>query len=565
LVVGFGASRSSGYPFLKPLDGTFLAPSSIALNRTVAGWETELQAMEAVSCSLLIIQLVAWNGAALYPTALPWLQPSGSDPIDSILTAADRQTVQVQMGSYWSTRWNDQFMDSAYLWSLADTVIAVQRELNERYGTHSSFTGWYLAHELPNARLQFPIHQLYAEFYGRQAAWCHQSTGLPCSIAPWFDSTSQSFMSAESTGLFWASVLAGAEIDILMLQDGIGCHRFRFDSDRQSYDNVEEYFLSVRAACEQQARPREFWADVELFSIDRDDPRLRWPSDIDTIAIQLGAAQRLARKSIGYDFHRYMNPGANRWPASVYWEYDALVRGWTNRVRYCPYALLRPCSPSFADQGQLTDGIKNDQDAALVGWNGPEPIDVDIPLAAACSVAGIKCFFRNGPDSLTRLPDSVQFYSSQGDSIAYLGASRPYDGRPSLRKTLLNLHPARELNGVRVRVFPSGSSQFTLMSEIEVVGKESAIGLSDPVVASDAGPIRVIPTLGQDWLEVILPADGLARSRIVVYDVTGRKALETSEEPRTHKLMLSVAHLRKGVYFLTIEPGARVGAKFMKL
>jgi hypothetical protein len=546
------------------LDGTFLAPSSIALNRTVVGWETEFQAMEAVGCSLLIIQLVAWNGTALYPSSLPWLQPSLSDPLESILTAADRQEVQVEMGSYWSTRWGDQSADSAYLWNLADSVIAVQSELYARYRAHVSFTGWYLAHELGNARSEFPIRQLYAGFFGRQADWCHQSTGLPCSIAPCFDSASSDFMSAESTGRFWASILAQAEIDILMLQDGIGRHCLRFDPVQRRYDHVEEYFRSVGAACESETRPREFWADVELFSQDLNDPRLCWPGDIDTIAIQLGTAQRLARKTIGYDFHRYMNPTGYLWPASVYWEYGALIRNWTDIVIHCPYACLRPCSTFFPDHGQLTDGTKSDPDTTLVGWSGTEPIDVDVPLAAACSVAAIKCFFRSGPDSLTRLPDSVQFYSSQDDSIARLGASRPYDGRPGLRKVLLNLHPAQELNGLRVRVFPSRASQLTLMSEIEVIGKEPAIGLSQPAALSRACPMVIIGPPGQDWLEVVFPDQAQSRGPISVYDAAGRKVLQFAPAPRARTARFSIADLRRGVYFLTLDPGFRVSAKFTK-
>jgi len=563
-LAGLGAGRSSGYPVVKPLDGTFLAPSSIGLNRTVAGWETEFQAMEAVGCSLLIIQLVAWNGTALYPTSLPWLQPDISDPIESVLTAADRQRVKVQMGSYWSIHWGDPLTDSVCLWSLADTVVAVQSELYDRYRAHGSFTGWYLAHELGNYRFEFPIRQLYAGFFGRQADWCHQNTGLPCSIAPYFDSASSVFMSAESTGLFWTSVLAQADIDIVMLQDGIGRHCFRFDPALQRYDHVEDYFRSVGAACEHQTRPREFWADVELFSQDRNDPRLLWPGDIDTIAIQLGMAQRTTGKTIGYDFHRCMNPTSNRWPASVYWEYDALIRSWTDLVIHCPYTCLRPCSPSFSDLGQLTDGIKSDQDTALVGWSGTEPIEIDVPLPAACSVAAIKCFFRNGPDSLTKLPDSVQFYSSPGDSITYLGIARLNDGRPGLRKMLLNLHPAQELNGVRVRVFPSRSSQLTLMSEIEAVGKEPAIGISEPAARSCVGPVVTIGPPGQDWLEVMFPNGAQARGPITVYDAAGRKALQFMAAPRARTAKLSIANLRRGVYFLTIEPGVRISAKFTK-
>jgi hypothetical protein len=375
-------------------------------------------------------------------------------------------------------------------------------------------------------------------------------------------------MSPESTGLFWSDVLARSEVDILMLQDGIGRHRFRFDTIEQRYDHVEQYFRSVGSACAAQARPREFWADVELFSQDRSNPALLWPGDIDTIAVQLGVAQRLTQKLIGYDFHRYMNPGANRWPASVYWEYDALLRGWTNRALHGPYSCLRSTAPGFPDQRLLTDGIKQDQDDALTGWNDSTPIDIEIPLPAPCSVASIKCYFRQGTDSLARLPDSVQFYSTRDDTMDYLGVARPLDGRPGLRKLLLNLHPAQVLEGTRVRVFPAGTNTvFTLLSEIEIVGKESAIGIAEPARAPQPAlrtPQLTVCSPCRDRLELRFSAPALRNTAVTVYDAAGRKADEFRVSPGIASARLDISRLSAGVYFLKTDAAPGIRARFTK-
>jgi hypothetical protein len=564
LLFSVGAGRSSGYPVVKPLGGTFLHPCSINANWCVTDWENEFNAMEAVGCSLLVVQFVAYDSVAIYPSSLPWLHPASQDPVESLLTAADRTALQVQMGSYWSRQFGISY-DSSFLWNLADTVIAVQNDLYQRYHQHQSLAGWYLVHEAANARFQFSILGLFAGFYNLQAAWCHDSTHLPCSVAPYFDSTSSFWMTPESTGLFWRGVLAQSGIDILMLQDGVGCHRFRFDPDRQCYDHVREYFQQVKMACDSQVPPRAFWADVEIFSMDRENSAILWPSDIDTIAVQLQMEQDLAQKMVAFEFHQFMSPWQGPWPASVYREYQALLHGRTNQALGRPDTCSRPCSPQFPDLGQLTDGQKSDQDTALVGWSGTEPVDIDVPLAAPCSVAAIKCFFRNGPDSLTRPPDSVQFFSVTADTALFFGTAIAFDSHPGLRKVVLTFMPELVMNRIRVRVFPQClEGELTLMSEIEVTGKEAENGIEAPAYQSPQPLWQLAANPCGDWLELRLSAATSRTKTVTVYDAAGRRADGFIVAPGVNSARLDISRLSAGIYFLRTDAVPGIGAKFVK-
>lgn len=546
-------------------------PGGLNPTWTIAHWRACLNTMSDVGCSLLIVQFLACDGAASYPSSLSWLTPLDCDPVESLMTAADSCGMKVQLGAYYSIRWGEWHTDSAYLEALADTAIEVSSEIYGRYREHPCLAGWYLVHELPNARYLVHCQDLYARFYNRQAMWIHSRTLLPCSIAPWFDSTSSVFMSPKETGKFWRRVLACACVDILMLQDGIGCHRLRFNPERQEYDNVIPYFQQVKTACDSQIRPRAFWADLEVFSADRLYPDILRPGDIDTIVVQLKMEQKLAEKLIAYEFPWFMNPWQTPWPAAVYREYRALIRGRTNQAPGRAYACSRPAAPQYPDYGQLTDGIKTDQSKGLVGWLDSLPSTIDVPLAGMCSVAAIKCWFLNWPEALSRLPDSVQFFSIAADTAAYLGKSVPYDVTTGLKKVLLALPTEIELRGVRVIVFPhTREGGLTLMSEIEVTGvpAESARRTSSDVQAASCRPTsaltQVLRNPCRNSLELRFASDRPGTTRITIYNSAGRRTIQAAVPPGKTEAGLDITRLSDGVHFVVEDGNPARRLKFIK-
>jgi len=282
------------------LEGTFLQLNMGNIGRTDKEWRKEFDDLKAIGMDTLIIQYCGADGTAYYPSSAFKTAEAAktSDPVRLILRHAGRTRMKVFLGLHSGWGSADE---------MASKNIQMAQELWKRYGRLRSFCGWYIPQEASNVP---SINSPVVEAYARTAAWCHETTSdKPVGIAPYFGlHDPQLFYQA------WSRILKKIRVDILMLQDGVGCNRHL---DTQ---NIVPYFEAMARACKENKV--RFWSDLETFRI----PRNWQPAPIDEVLEQIRVESPFVEKIVIFEFHHHMNP--NRSPAhrQLYEDYAQYYR-----------------------------------------------------------------------------------------------------------------------------------------------------------------------------------------------------------------------------------------------
>lgn len=242
----------------------------------------------------------------------------GKEPVAYVLDAAEKAGIQVWLGLYLneesnSFSWWDAVADENF--SEADRAaieyhalrsIAMVNDLAAQYGSHPALGGFYYSIEVANNAFTPPSNHAYlALIIDRVAKAVHQALpGKRLAISPFFNIDLDS---AEQFGTMWEYVLKNSELDIIILQDGVGVAPQTLTKDN---DQVSDYFRAVRKAANAAGKP--LWGNVELFTNlgDRENPQLI-PASIDKVRLQLRTAAPHVDKFVCFEFH-YMDPNDAR-------------------------------------------------------------------------------------------------------------------------------------------------------------------------------------------------------------------------------------------------------------
>ncbi len=254
-------------------------------------------------------------------TPTSWLgspNQGGKEPVAYLLDAAQKAGIQVWLGlylneesssfSWWNAVTDEKFSetDKAAIEHHVLRSIAVVNDLAAQYGSHPAFGGFYYSIEVANNAFNPTVNHPYlASIIDRVAKAVHQALpGKKLAISPFFNTD---FDNAEQFGAMWEYALKNSELDIIILQDGVGVEPNTLTG---SNDQISAYFRAVRKAADAAGKP--LWGNVELFTNlgnDRDNLQLI-PSSIDKIRRQLRTEAPYVDKFVCFEFH-YMDPNDN--------------------------------------------------------------------------------------------------------------------------------------------------------------------------------------------------------------------------------------------------------------
>lgn len=159
-------------------------------------------------------------------------------------------------------------------------------ELWQRYGAHHSLAGWYLPQELwdgPFTEEQLTAAQRFFRDVGAHCRSLSPGKPKPVAISPFFSGA----VPPEAVERLYRQFLAGAGVDILMLQDSVGARGW----EDQIEERVVPYFEAMARAC--RANGLEFWINIESFMLAEgtpDAPKLFLPARPERFRRQLQAA-----------------------------------------------------------------------------------------------------------------------------------------------------------------------------------------------------------------------------------------------------------------------------------
>ena len=257
--------------------GIFIAPE-ISSDAGLAEWISSLQAMKTIGINTVIVQY-SFQTDAIYGTQAYFepfpqqdtaLYPERRRQIGRILHAARAADMQVYLGLQIAEReWFDGNMYRDYDWLYSQYRLSTELAdaLWSAFGDDYAGTvaGWYLPFEFESsAEYHDYFHQITDVYYRPVTAYLKDSfDGLPVIISP--------LMYAYDDKDRWRNslitVLAGAQIDIIAPQDGIGY-------GTQTHATVGDWYattdLAVKYVNETSGKSISLWGNCENYMHRRD-------------------------------------------------------------------------------------------------------------------------------------------------------------------------------------------------------------------------------------------------------------------------------------------------------
>lgn len=317
------------------IDGSFIQPA------LVDGWSASQLSAEFATLTNACItsQVIQWtadtkNNTTIYPSGLSgYSQDTSTDVVGRVLTAADSANVAEYLGLQTNDDWwNTYASDSSWLNSQATKANALADDLYAKYGTHSSFSGWYLPFEVDNWNFTSTTSwSNMASFYTTVANHLHSLTpGKPVVISPFFNTTGGQTSSQWTT--MWESILTTAPIDVVALQDGIG-------AGHATISQLPTWFAATKAAITSTRPATQLWADSETFNTDFT------PMSIGQLVSDLEAVAPYVSKILSFSYDHYDSP------SQVPSVYDTTYRGYLDTGSVESSTPTTPSSPLATNAG----------------------------------------------------------------------------------------------------------------------------------------------------------------------------------------------------------------------
>lgn len=292
-------------------EGAFIQLDGHLEQFTPEQWHQELSYMNDLGMNLVISQFSGNAGYTFYP------KNEGQDVFRTMLDTAAKLGMSVIGGLELPQGWWEPHQNFV---ERARTAAKDAKELWHYYGEHEAFAGWYIPHELDDHRFADDkyIPQIN-QFLKTIVETCKGlSEKHSVSMAPYFVKS----MSPERFEEWYTKVLTGTGLDIMMLQDGVGCKRIDNKID------VPPYYEAMRNAC--QATGVEFWSDIEVFEQIHGMPvdEEKWaavPAKIDLVMEQILVQSPYVTKTVIFDFSHYMSPLRSAATTKLYNDYKNVL------------------------------------------------------------------------------------------------------------------------------------------------------------------------------------------------------------------------------------------------
>lgn len=253
--------------------------------------DERLAFLQGLGMDTIVVQFSVWEGRAWYRSRhLPPADDWESDPTASLLGAAERAGFGVHLGlasderNWWGIPYRAQDVPRYVVEEAARNRLIIE-ELVGQYGGSPALAGIYLSHEIhlgdewAGGNLPHLV-ELFNQMSDRVKAL---APALVVSTAPFFSLRGTAALFQER----WQRFLSRTRLDVLMLQDGVGCER------DITVENMVPYYWALARVCAREGV--ELWSDLELF--DLKPPKTVSP---ERVAAQLAGVAPYVSKIVAY-------------------------------------------------------------------------------------------------------------------------------------------------------------------------------------------------------------------------------------------------------------------------
>jgi hypothetical protein len=326
-LLGGCVSRPAGQAAVKPIRGSWISVwwddrrhfywNDACLHFSALQWEQAIRDVAGLGMEYLVLLAIAKGGKAFYDTKLlPKLELECPDPIEAMLTAADRHGVKFFISSDWYGEWDEAALRDP---GRVRKRLQMMEEIAQRYSRHRSFYGWYW----PNEACLSPY---FAESF---MAYVNESSAEARRLTPKAKTLTAPYGTSRAVcDDTFVRQLEKLDVDIIAYQDEVGCLRM---TPSQS----ERAFATLRQAHDRVPQ-RALWADVETFAWEgspnqQTSPLV--PAPWERVRAQLEAVSAHVNTVLIYQYQGLMNrPGTPAFaghPEStrLYQDYVAWLKG----------------------------------------------------------------------------------------------------------------------------------------------------------------------------------------------------------------------------------------------
>lgn len=264
-------------------------------------------AMDGLGVRVLVLAYVEYLGHFFYPSSIEFFDgdvqrlSKGSDcsfdMVGAFLAEADEHGMHVFLGLGRSG-------DTHLLWEFDkpdwDTRNAralsiskyVADELWKKYGSHSSFYGWYLTHEMNDLARA-------SAYYDPLARFCRGlAPEKPVLVAP------------AGTPLITPELLESSAVDIFAYQDAVGAGYVPYQYTYKPESRIAMLEDSYKQYSAWHAKAgKHCWSDLELWEMDGSHGYGgSYPASFTRVKQQIDIASRYTGMLTGYAYHGYLQP-----------------------------------------------------------------------------------------------------------------------------------------------------------------------------------------------------------------------------------------------------------------
>jgi hypothetical protein len=253
-------------------------------------WDAKVKEIAEAGMEYLVLMSTAVYYRSFYETQIyPQWKLECRDPLEAVLTAADKYRVKFFVGAGFYGNWESDKV-------ITDPVAAKKRlqslgELVKHYGHHPSFYGWYWPDEAC-------INPYYSDdFITYVNALSHEARQLKphaqIMIAPY----GTRIVKPDDK---YVSQLDAIDVDIVAYQDEVGVRKSKVTETSRFYEELRK--------AHDRSKKARIWADVELFEFEGNVYNSAlMPASFDRVLQQLEAVSPWVDEILVYQYLGMMN------------------------------------------------------------------------------------------------------------------------------------------------------------------------------------------------------------------------------------------------------------------
>jgi len=244
------------------------------------------------------------------PSDNPYNYSQDSDVLRAFVCLAEKYNISIYIGlsadwNFWKAIKNQ---NQTYINSMLNINKLLAGEILEICGNTSVFKGFYIPYEVfMGSKADANDGIIYGDFFGNLSAVIRNQINIYLNQMNLPEEKTFKIMAAPyaevpsyiPNGLdFVYQFLNRSNLDIVMVQDGVGVHR----NELRELPTIYNIFHQIA-----EKLNITFWSDLEIFDMDPTSSNILYPANISRIEDQLDIEARFVNKIIIFDIPHYMS------------------------------------------------------------------------------------------------------------------------------------------------------------------------------------------------------------------------------------------------------------------